>query len=147
MMPSVRPLPSLLDTLKHIQERLSHGLGPQQVIEELLPQTRTDAMTWGRRLPGWEEYGGPFPAQVVALARVVSLRAMRAYRLTLNEDGRVVERRREEQPWKPQKPSLTFPLALGGEEVRVEYTADYFPDGGKDHFYFVSPQNPRSPMP
>jgi hypothetical protein len=144
-MPSVRPFPSLPDTLQHIQERLRQGLGPQQVIEELLPVTPTDAVTWARRLPGWEEYGGQFPTQVVALARVVSLRAMRAFSLSLSEDGRVLGRRKEVRPWQPPKPSLTFRLVVGGEEVQVEYTRDYFPEGGKDCFYLISPRNPPQP--
>jgi hypothetical protein len=146
-MSNLRPLPSLPDTLQHIQERLRQGLVPQQVIEELLPLTRTDAVTWTRRLSAWEEYGEQFPAQVVALARIVSLLAMRAFGLSLSEDGRVVERLREGKPGRTPKPSLTFLLAVGGEEVRVEYTRDYFPCGGKDYFYFVSPQTPPAPHP
>ena len=38
------------DTLQHIQDRLTAGAIPQQVIEELSPRTRTDAETWTRRL-------------------------------------------------------------------------------------------------
>ena len=137
--------PSLPDTLREIQDRLSQGLVPQQVIEELLPLTRSDAVTWTRRLPCWEEHDGQFPFQVIALARVISRQAMRAFDLKLSEDGRVVDGRREgerRQQLQTQPASLTFPLALGDQEMRVEYTCDYFPDRGIDLFYFVSPADP-----
>jgi hypothetical protein len=116
-----------------------------QVIAELLPRTRTEAVTWAQRLPAWDEYQGEYPDQVIGLARVVSRRAMRGFALTLSEDGRVVGRLREGKPGQTPEPSLTFLLAVGGEEVRVEYTPDYFPNGGKDLFYFVSPHEPARP--
>ena len=136
------PSPSLHDTLQQIQERLSRGQVPQQVIEELLPQTSAGAVTWARRLTGWEEFGGQFPPQVVALARLISRRAMRAYTLTLSEDGRVIDRTREGRVWQRPPPALTFRLAVQGQELRVEYTPDYFPNGGRDLFSFVSPHEP-----
>jgi hypothetical protein len=137
--------PSLSDTLQQIQDRLCRGLVPQQVIEELQPLTRADAVTWIRRLPGWVEFGGQFPPQVIALARVISQRAMRTFSLKLSEDGRVVPRNREAPPWKTPKSSMTFRLALGDEEVLVAYTPRYFPDGCTDYFYFVSPLDPPRP--
>ena len=42
-------------------------------------------------------------------------------------------------------PSLTFRLAVGSEEVRVEYRPDYFPSGEQDLFSFVSPDEPDRP--
>jgi hypothetical protein len=132
-------------TLQRIQTRLRQPVAPVQVIEELLPRTRTEAITWAQRLAAWDEYRGQYPGQVVALARVVSLRAMRTFGFTLSEDGRVVSRLREGKRWQTPTPSLSFRLEVQGEEVRVEYTPDYFPNGGKDHFYFVSPHEPPRP--
>jgi hypothetical protein len=139
------PSSSPHDTLQQIQEGLNRGLVPQLVIEELTPLTRAEAVTWIRRLPSWEEFGGQFPPQVVALARVISQRGMRAFGLKLSEDGRVVTRNREGPPWQTPKPSMTFRLTLGGEEVLVAYTPFYFPDGRTDYFYFISPLDPPRP--
>src|ERR1700722_779112 len=144
-MASVRSLPSLPDTLKHIQERLSQGLAPQQVIEELLPLTRTDAMTWLRRLSIWTEYAEQFPVQTVALARLISLRARREFALTLTGDGRVIDSRHQGLSWPTPRPTSKFRLNLQGEEVCVEYTPYYFPDGRTDLLYFSSPQEPPQP--
>jgi hypothetical protein len=136
------PHPHPHDTLQRIQERLSQGLTPQQVIEQLLPRTHGDAMTWAGRLPGWDEYRGQYPAQTVALARVISRRAMRTFGLTLSEDGRVVDGHHKGKPCPTPKPSLAFRLAIRGEELQVEYTPDYFPNAGKDNFSFISPHDP-----
>jgi hypothetical protein len=130
------------ETLQHLQDRLGRSAAPARIIEDLLPRTRADAVAWVRRLPLWDEYRGQYPDQVVALARVISRRAMREFDLAIGEDGRVLERVREGTPWNTPAPALTFPLAVGGEEVRVEYTREYFPRSGQDHFYFVSPHTP-----
>jgi hypothetical protein len=90
-------------------------------------------------LPAWEEYRGQYPDQAIGLARVVSRRAMRSFGLSLSQDGRVSGGLQGSKSWQTPKPSLTFRLAAGGEEVRVEYTPDCFPGGGEDLFYFVSP--------
>jgi hypothetical protein len=132
-------------TLKRIQDRLSQGLAPALIIEEMLPRSRDDALSWARRLAGWEEYQPAYPAQVIALARLVSLRAMREHGLMLREDGHVVDRPREGKPWKTPTPSLTFRLDVGGQEMRVAYTPGYFPNSGTDNFYFVSPHEPPQP--
>jgi hypothetical protein len=133
-------------TLEHIQDRLSQGAGPALIIEELLPRSRDAALSWARRLAGWEENQPAYPAQVIALARLVSLRAMREYDLMLREDGRVVDRPRAgSKPWKTPKPALTFRLDVGGEEVCVAYTPGYFSNSGTDNFYFVSPHEPPQP--
>jgi len=137
--------PTAPDTLQRILERLSQGFVPKQIIEEFLPHSPADAMIWARRLLGWEEHGRQCSAQAVAIARVISLRAMRAFSLVLTGDGRVVQRRREGDPWPKPEPSLTFRLTIQGEELRVEYTPDYFPDGGQDVISFVSLSDPPEP--
>jgi hypothetical protein len=133
------------DTLRRIQDRLGQGATAARVIEELLPRTPDEAVSWARRLPAWDEYRGPYQGQAVALARVVSRRAMRAFGLAFSEDGRVVDRPREGRPWPAPIPVQTFRLAAGGEELVVEFTPAYFPGGGTDHFSFVSPHQPARP--
>jgi hypothetical protein len=130
------------ETLKRIQEWLAHGVAPAVIIEELLPQSCDDAFCWARRLSGWEEYQRQYPAQVIALARVISQRAMRQFGLTLREDGRVVEQPEEGKPWKTPKPAALFRLEIGEEAVRVEYTPGYFPNADTDLLYFVSLHDP-----
>lgn len=130
--------------LARIQARLSEGAYPPVLIEEMLPRTRDDALSWARHLSYWDEYQPHYPAQVIALARLVSRRSMREFRLTLRKDGRVVEQPREVKPWKTP-PAVTFSLELAGEPVRVHYTRGYFPDGVTDMLYFVSPHQPARP--
>jgi hypothetical protein len=139
--------PSSEETLERIQARLGQGAGPAIVIEELMPRTRDVAISWGRRLAGWDEYRHAFPDQVIALARLISLRAMRAFGLTLREDGRVVDRPREGKHWRTPEPSGTFPLTIRGEEVRVAYTPGYFPNASTDVVAFISPHDPLRPHP
>ena len=55
-------MPSPLDMLQQIHERLNQELPATQVIEALSPRTRTDAETWIRRLPFWVEFTGQVPA-------------------------------------------------------------------------------------
>ena len=135
------------DILRRIQERLNEGAAPATVIEEMLPKSRDEAVFWGRRLPGWEEYQNDFPAQVVAMARVISRRAMQQYRLILREDGRVAERRVEGKGWKTPLPAAAFSLTVGGEEIHVTYTRDYFPYSDTGLLYFVSPHEPPEAHP
>jgi hypothetical protein len=144
-MPSARPLASLPDTLQQIQERLSEGLVPQQVIEELSPSTRADAVTWIRRLSIWAEYTEQFPVQTVAIARLISQRARREFSLKLTEDGRVIDSQHQGPSWQTPRPTSKFRLKLQGEEVGVEYTPYYFPDGRTDLIYFISPHEPPQP--
>jgi hypothetical protein len=132
------------DTLQHIQAQLAQQQ-PTQVIEELSPRTRTDAETWIRRLPIWVEHAEQFTAQSVAIARIIGQRAMRCFGLKLSEDGRVVSTRLEGPSWQTPKPTKKFRLSLNGEEVQVEYTPFYFPDGRTDLVYFVSPNDPVQP--
>jgi hypothetical protein len=126
-------------TLGRIQERLSQGASAAVIIEELMPRSREGALSWARRLSGWEEYAPQYTAQAVALARIVSRRTMREFSLTLRADGRVEEKPREPTPWQTPPPTLTFLLELAGEPVQVRYTRRYFPDGVTDMLYFVSP--------
>ena len=74
------------------------------MIEELLPSTRTEAVAWARWMTAWEEYRGSYPDQVIGLARVVSARAMRAFSLTLSEDGRVRDWLPGGKPWQAPRP-------------------------------------------
>ena len=135
------------EALRRIEERLNHGAAPAAIIKEMSPQSRDEAVSSGRRLTGWEEHLHAFPAQVVALARVISRRAMQAYRLVLREDGRVVGRPAEGRPWKTPHSSVTFPLVVGGEEVQVEYTKQFFLNSGTGLLYFRSPHEPAQPHP
>jgi hypothetical protein len=138
--------PSMLDTLQRIQERLSNGHALKEVIEDFQPHNSADAAIWCRRLPAWDEYRGQYSPQVVSVARIISLRAMRTHGLMLSEDGRAVKKPSYiATPWLTPEPSLTFCLTIRGEQLRVEYTPDYFPTGGQDNFYFVSAQGAPQP--
>ncbi|MBA4067187.1 MAG: hypothetical protein C0501_26475 [Isosphaera sp.] len=135
-----RPAPaSPTDVLAAIQARLDSP--PADLVADFLPRTREEAVGWARRLAAWDEYRDRFPGRAVALARLVSRRAMREHGLEVTADGRVADR----SPTRAREPeaSLTFPL-LGGE-VRAEYTPGYF--RGQDHFQFRSPHDPVRPMP
>jgi hypothetical protein len=119
------------ETLVLIEHRLK-GQSLSHIIETLLP--RETPITWARRLSGWDEY--PFPAQVKAIARIISQRAMKENGLRLTEDGRVVSR--DAKVRMDPKPERTFTLAIADEQLTVEYTSDYYP--GKDLLSFVSPK-------
>ena len=133
------------ETLRRIDERLSQGAAPAAIIKEMLPQSRDEALFWGRRLPVWDEYRATYPAQVIAVARLISRQAMKAFRLAMRDDGRVAERPAEGRRRKTSNPKDTFPLEIGEEEVRVEYTEGYFPNSGTDLLYYVSPHDPAKP--
>src|SRR6266542_436573 len=128
--------------LTQIKDRLSQGASPTQVIEAFLPRLRADALAWARRLSLWVEYRGQFPAQVVGIARVLSLRAMRQFGLHLNEDGHVVPEQGQMSARPTAEPRLCFPLRVRDEEVRVEYAPHYFPNSDQDLFTFLSPHEP-----
>ena len=132
------------ETLQQIHNRLSQGAAPARILAELLPRTKQSALTWGRSLAAWEEFRLGYPPQAIALARLISQRAMREFHLMLREDGRVVDRPAEGARWKPQPP-VSFSLTIGGEEVRVEYTAQYFPNSAIGMVYFRSPHEPAKP--
>lgn len=135
------------EVLRRIQERLSQNADPAVIIKEMLPRTRDEALSWGRRLAVWDDYRATYPAQSIAVARLISRQAMKSFRLTMRDDGRVVERPAEGRQRKTSQPTDTFPLVVGGEEVRVEYTEQYFPNSGTGLFYIVSQHDPARPHP
>jgi hypothetical protein len=134
-------------TLRRIQERLDQRAAPLAIIEEMVPRTRDGALSWGRRLAVWDDYQRDYPAQVVALARIISQRAMREHGLTLRKDGRLVKQPAEGKGWKTPSPAATFALTIGGEEVRVEYTPHYFPNDDTGLLYIVTPHDPPQTHP
>lgn len=135
------------ETLRHIEKRLSQGVAPAVIIKEMLPNTRDGALSWGRRLAVWDDYHREYSAQVVALARLISQRAMREHGLTLRKDGRVVKQSAEGKGGKTPRPAAIFPLSVGREEVRVEYTLGYFPNDDTALVYIVSPHEPPKAHP
>src|SRR5260221_39126 len=112
------------DLHNHASEDLewgSFGTGAAQLALALAADVRADALAWARRLSLWDEFRGPFPAQVVGIARVLSLRGMRQFGLHLNEDGHVVPEQGQMSARPTAEPRLCFPLRVRDEEVRVEY--------------------------
>jgi hypothetical protein len=67
---------------------------------------------------------------------------MREHVLTLRKDGRVVTSPAEGKGWKTPRPAVTFTLMIGGEDVRVDYTPQYFPNDDTALLYIVSPHDP-----
>src|SRR5262249_704667 len=120
------PRTSPQDLLDQLQSRLAEGAPPAQVIAELLPPTRPDAVRGARRLPGRDEERARSPGQVVALARVISRQALRTFRLLLTGEGRVIDKPAENARWQRPEPAQRFRLTLNGEDVCVAYTPDYF---------------------
>src|SRR5207244_5515983 len=100
-----------------------------------------------RRLPGGDEERDRYPGQVVAVARLVSRQALRAFRLMLTENGRVIDHPVENFRWQRPEPSQRFRLAIGGEEVNVAYTPGFFPHSDTDVLYYTSPHEPPRPHP
>jgi hypothetical protein len=139
------PQLSTHDALDRIQSLLSQGTPPARLIADLRPRTHDEAIAWARRLTGWEEERGRYPDQAVAIARIISRQAMRAFSMTVSEDGRVIERSDAGGRRPPPAPVQRFRLAVGDEEVSVAYTPGYFPSAGTDLFSFVSPQDPPQP--
>jgi hypothetical protein len=131
--------------LAAIRDRIGEGLSLAEVIEEFQPSSPAQALAYARRLPLWDEFRGEFPAQVVALARLLSRRAMRRYGLTLTAEGRVVEDPLRRPGRDRAIPRRRFPLRVGGEELRVEYAPHYLPNSDEDLFTFVSPHEPPRP--
>src|SRR5207244_1037333 len=133
--------------LTQLKDHLSQGTAPMQVIEEFLPRLRADALAWARRLSLWDEYRGQFPPQVVALARVLSRRAMRQFGLLLDQDGHVVSEQGQQVARPAACPRLCFPLRVRDEEVQVEYAPHFFSNSDQDLFTFLSPHEPPRPHP
>jgi hypothetical protein len=134
--------------LSTIRDRLAQGTAPATVIEELAPKSPANALALGRRLSLWDEARGEFSAQVVAIARILSRRAMAQHGLSFDSAGRVVDKRvLQHRPSANQPVVRRFPLTVAGQELRVEYTPDYFPSSGQALFYFRSPHEPTQPHP
>ena len=95
--------------------------------------------------PSGPNFTEEVPAQVIAIARIIGQRARHGFNLNLTEDGRVVSNQWHKPPFETPRPSKKFRLSLHGEEIRVEYTPFYFPDGRTDLLYFVSPHEPPQP--
>jgi hypothetical protein len=127
-------------TLDQISRRLT-DTPPLELIDTLMPIFASDAITWARRLPHWDEFRGQYPDQAVSLARVVSRRAMREFGLAMTDDGRVVERH---APMPRPVPEMTFPLVVAGQEVQVHYARSYFPSTARDGLSFTAESNPLS---
>jgi hypothetical protein len=131
--------------LAALRDRLGAGLSPAEVVEEFQPVTKAQALAYARRMPLWDEYRGEFSGQAVALARVLSRRAMRRYGLTLTAEGRVVEDPLRRPGRARAAPRRCFPLRVGDDEPRVEYAPHYFPNSDMDLLTFVSPYEPPRP--
>jgi hypothetical protein len=127
------------DILQQIQARLAQQ-PPTQIIEELSPRTRTDAVSWARRLPLWDDFSRDITNQAIAVARVISRRAMREYGLTFDSDGRVGEQKPLSSS--PERPTRIFHMKIGEETVEVRYVRRYFPQTGQDLFSFVGEKLP-----
>src|SRR5205085_10724653 len=114
-------MPDPRHTLQQIGDRLAQGDAPTDLTGELLPKTRAEAVTWARRLPLWEEHRSEFGPRAVAVARIVSKRAMRQFGLVFDAEGRVVEESRQTPGGFKEPPAVTFPLTVGGEVIEVRY--------------------------
>jgi hypothetical protein len=141
-------VPSSQDILQRIQDCLAQGTKPAHIIADLLPQARTDALTWAQRLPGWDEYRQQYSGQIIAIARVVSKRAMRLHGLAFDDEGRVVDSRSlVERNTGIEKPHRRFPLHLGADTVTVEYTPSYCARSGEDRFCYIGDPLPADVKP
>lgn len=136
--------PSPASVLQSIQDRLAQD-DVLPIIEQSMPRTLTDAITWARCLPFWEEFKGQFPDQAIAVARVLSRRAMKEFGLAFDDQGRVVEKKHIKRAAHVGKPTSTFPLQIAEETVQVEYTEQYFPNSSTDSFSFIG--QPIEPPP
>src|ERR1700752_2884794 len=114
--------PAPRDNLQQIDDRLTRGDSPSQVIGQLTPAARQDAVSWARQLPYFDELRGHFRNQVIAIARTVSKCGMTAFGLAFSGDGRVVERTVENGRRTEPRPTADFILQIQGGEVRVRYT-------------------------
>jgi hypothetical protein len=132
--------------LPEIRDRLDQGAAPTDIIEQLTPRSRDAGAALARRLPLWDEYRGEYSDQVIAIARVLSLRAMGRFGLAFDNGVRLVTSTKERGGSKPRaRPSWRFSVPLSGESIDVVYTPDYFPDRAMDLFSFVSPHDPPQP--
>lgn len=142
-----RPLADPRAVLQHVQDTLNRLQDPLKAIAALKPQTTPQATAWVRFRPCWEEYSAEFPAQVVALASVVSKITLKEHGLSFREDGRVGKSSTEGKHQPTPEPCSLFTIQLDGKAANVEYTKDYFPYSAMDHLAFRSPFVPAEPHP
>ncbi len=133
--------------LQAIRDALQRPTAPLTVIEEHQPRSADETLTWARRRALWDDYHGQFSDQVIAIATVLSRRAMRQLGLWFAEDGRLREARPEPLGQRPHEPADSFTLTVQNVPVRIEYSTDYFPLAGLDHFTYRSLDDPPKPHP
>ena len=117
------------ETLAQIEQALSSA-DPLAIIERLRPQTFQHAMTWARRLPLWEDFQGS--AQAIAVARLISRRAMKEHQLAFDAEGRVIDESKKSTA-KPR--TRSFPMQLDEDTIEVRYQPTYM--AGTDLFSFI----------
>lgn len=130
----MQPTPIIF--LAQVQQGLARGTTPIELIDVLMPKTPLGAEEWIRCLPIFSGHQYLYSEQIVAIARIVAKRAMSEFSLKLTGDGRIVDTRQKCHRKTPE-PSATFKLKLAGQELDVEYTSGYFPDG-TDLYAFTS---------
>ena len=136
----MQPTPIIF--LAQIQQGIARGNSPLELIDALMPKTTLGAEEWIRSLPMFPAYPHLHTEQVVAIARIIAKRAMREFSLKLTEDGRVIDARQKRPDWSTPKPKSNFTLKLAGEEINVEYTRGYFPDGTGSYSFTGKPGQP-----
>ncbi len=119
-------------------QMLADGHGPRQVIDQLAPQTRAEALHLARRLPLLDER--PAGDRGAAAARLATRIGLKRYGLAFTPTGSVGDDLTYRGHTTPP-PTSTFP----GDGCTVAYTRGYFRD--KDNFSFVGPGEPPQPHP
>jgi len=104
-------------------------------------------MAFARRIALWEEFRGEYGNQAVAIAAAVSRRGMKEFSLEFSQEGRLGERWTQRGRNYPPPPCLRIPITVAGEEVIAEYTPEYLGSLSTDHIAFVSPHDPKKPIP
>lgn len=131
----------------HAWELLAEGLTPQEVVTQLTPPTKPEAVALARRLPLLHER--PDADRGAACVRLAARAGMRRFRLAFAPDGRVAD-----DPAYNRPRADPAPVVLPAAGCTVEYVARYFPD--RDHFQFLGPPagdpdkdsvTPRQPIP
>ncbi|HZZ77136.1 MAG TPA: hypothetical protein VFE62_01375 [Gemmataceae bacterium] len=108
------------------------------MIDELTPDFPAQGVKWAQCLSYWEAFRGQFPDQAVAIARVISKRAMREFGLAFDSEGRVVEK----NAGAGAEPETVFTLEVYGKPVEVSH--QYSPRTGSDSVSFSAADNPLS---
>ncbi len=124
------------DILQRIADRLAQGASTIDVIRELVPRTRSQAVFWARRLPYWDELRGRFPDRAIATARHISKRSMMEHGLAFDDEGRVLEEPGEGRR-RASETTCSFPLTLGEDTITVTYTRNYYGTPGHNILSFI----------